>query len=187
MQTERIFFVGPTGAGKTTVGKRVARHFGYGFRDLDHEIERRTGADVGLIFDIEGEAGFRRRESELLDELSTERRIVLATGAGAVLAEANQRLLRARGFVVYLKTTVDRQLQRLSRDKRRPLLQRPDRRQILEAMAATRNPIYESIADLVVQSEAASVMLMSRKVIRQLEAGLCDVAQESPTAGGRAV
>lgn len=174
MLIERIFFIGPTGAGKTTVGKRVATHFGFAFHDLDGEIEQRTGADVGLIFDIEGEAGFRRRESGLLAGLSEQPQIVLATGAGAVLSEDNRKLLRARGLVVYLQTSVDRQLRRLSRDKRRPLLQRPNRRQILEAMAGERNPIYESIADLIIASESASVGVMAGKVIRRIEERMYD-------------
>lgn len=172
MQHASIFFIGPTGAGKTTIGRRVAQHFGLPFFDLDHEIEARTGAEVSLIFDIEGEAGFRRRETGLLDELTSRPSIVLATGGGAVLAEENQLMLRGRGFVVYLRTPVERQLQRLSRDKRRPLLQRPDRKEILQSMARDRNRIYESIADLIVDSEATSVAVMARKAARQIERGL---------------
>lgn len=161
---QNLFFIGPTGAGKTTIGRRVASRFGMTFRDLDQEIESQTGADVALIFDIEGEDGFRSRESQMLDQLSSERGVVLATGAGAVLQKQNRAWLAARGLVIYLQTSVDRQLARLERDKRRPLLQKPNRREILHEMAAERNPIYESLADLIIPSEAASVVTMARKV-----------------------
>jgi shikimate kinase len=164
-----LFFIGPTGAGKTTIGKRVARHFGLEFLDLDHEIERHTGADIALIFDIEGEAGFRHRESAMLDELTTRTGILLATGGGAVLDEDNRRLLSSRGFVVYLRTPVDRQIERLSRDKRRPLLMAENRDEILQKMAQHRNPIYEQLADIIVPSESVSVATMSRRVIARLE------------------
>lgn len=169
-QPHNLFFIGPTGAGKTTVGKRVAAQLGLQFLDVDQEIERRTGADIPLIFDIEGEAGFRRRETHMLDTLTRRTGIVLATGAGAVLAEENQQMLRSRGFVIYLATPVLRQIERLERDKRRPLLQTPDREQILGAMAEKRNPIYESLADLVVHSEAVSVRVMAQRVINALHA-----------------
>lgn len=177
MLNERIFLIGPTGAGKTTIGKRIAAHYGLAFHDLDQAIEKRTGADAGLIFDIEGEAGFRKRESKLLRDLSERTGIVLATGAGAVLAEENQRLLRARGFVIYLQTRVEQQIRRLSRDKRRPLLQKPNRREILQEMARVRNPIYESIADLVVPSENLSVPVMARRVIQRIEETLHDMVR----------
>lgn len=169
MSWPNIFLIGPTGAGKTTIGRRVAEHFGLEFRDLDHAIEAHTGADVNLIFDIEGEQGFRERESRMLDEMSQGQQFLLATGAGAVLLEKNRQLLRSRGLVVYLQTPVDRQLRRLSRDKRRPLLQKPNRREILEAMARERNPIYESVADIIVTSEPVSVAQMARNLIRRLE------------------
>ncbi len=172
MTLDRIFFVGPTGAGKTTIGRRVAARFGLDFLDLDQEIERRTGVDVSLIFDIEGEAGFLRREAALLDELTQRPRTVLATGAGAILDRASRQRLTARGLVIYLKTPVERQLRRLARDKRRPLLQKPDRREILEAMAEARNPLYEEIADQVIASEPVSVARMASKVISVLD-GAC--------------
>ena len=164
-----LFFVGPTGAGKTTIGKRVASHFGMTFLDLDHEIEERTGVDVSLIFDIEGEQGFRRRETAALKDLASRDDVVVATGGGCVLAPENRAVLRSHGFVIYLQTTVDRQLERLYRDKQRPLLQAPNRREILEKMADLRNPIYQSVADLTVVSEPVSVAQMARQVIRQLK------------------
>ena len=164
-----LLFIGPTGAGKTTVGKRVASQLGLEFLDVDQEIERQTGADISLIFDIEGEAGFRKRETAMIDQLTRRNGIVLATGAGAVLADENRRLLSSRGFVIYLATPVQRQIQRLQRDKRRPLLQAANREEVLSEMAATRNPLYESLADLVVYSEAVSVRAMAQRVLNKLQ------------------
>jgi shikimate kinase len=145
-----LFFIGPMGAGKTTIGRGVAELIGLPFHDLDHEIEVRSGAAIRLIFDIEGEGGFRQRESALLAELTAQDDIVIATGGGAVMAAENRRLLAARGFVVYLETRVDEQLARLARDRKRPLLAAPDRRERLLALAAERDPLYREIADLIV-------------------------------------
>lgn len=152
--SSNLFLIGPMGAGKSSLGRRLAEHFGMPCIDLDAAIEARTGASVATIFDIEGEAGFRRRESELLAELTTRDGIVLATGGGAVLAPDNRELLRTRGFVVWLRTSVDQQLQRLERDRQRPLLEAPDRRERLEQLARVRDPIYRDLADL----EAGSVV-----------------------------
>ncbi|MBS0431735.1 MAG: shikimate kinase [Proteobacteria bacterium] len=149
-----LFLVGPMGAGKTTVGKRLAAHFALPFVDLDVLIEAHTGAGVALIFDIEGEPGFRRRESALLDECSARGGVVLATGGGAVLDARNREWLKARGFVVWLQTDVEQQLQRLSRDRQRPLLQSTDRREKLEELARARDPLYREIADLAVPPHA---------------------------------
>lgn len=147
-----LFLIGPMGAGKTTIGRRLAELLGLAFFDLDHEIETRSGATIGLIFELEGEVGFRKRESELLDEFSALDRVLLATGGGAVLAPDNRRRLRERGFVVYLETTVEQQLRRLARDRQRPLLAAPDRRERLLALAAAREPLYREIADFVAAS-----------------------------------
>lgn len=157
------------GAGKTTIGKRLAAHFDLPFLDLDAEIEAHTGADVPLIFDIEGEPGFRRRESALLAECSAREGVVLATGGGAILDEANRALLAARGFVVWLQTDVEQQLQRLERDRHRPLLQSADRRERLQAMAHARDPLYASIADLVVPSHSQTPAHAAEQVARELE------------------
>lgn len=143
-----LFFIGPMGAGKSTLGKRVAEALGLPFFDLDHEIQVQCGADIPLIFDIEGETGFRRRESAMLVEFCARSGIALATGGGAILDADNRRTLRERGFVVYLETTVDEQLERLARDRKRPLLAAPDRRERLLALAAQRDPLYREIADL---------------------------------------
>ncbi|HEU0276650.1 MAG TPA: shikimate kinase [Rhodanobacteraceae bacterium] len=145
-----LFLIGPMGAGKSTLGRRLARHFGLPCVDLDATIEARTGATITTIFEVEGEAGFRARESKLLAELAARDGIVLATGGGAVLADANRALLTARGFVVWLETSVTQQLRRLARDHQRPLLDAPDRRGRLEQLARERDPIYRALADLVV-------------------------------------
>lgn len=164
-----LYLVGPMGAGKTTIGRRLARHLGMPFFDLDSELEKRTGADVSLIFDVEGEPGFRRRESGLLKELAARNGALIATGGGSVLEAENRRVMRHSGHVIFLKASVDQQLQRLERDKQRPLLQTPDRRQRLNALARARDPIYEELADLVVQSDGRSVPAMARWICRRLK------------------
>jgi shikimate kinase len=167
--SRNLFLIGPMGAGKTTVGKRLAAHFDLPFMDLDAEIEAHTGADVPLIFDIEGEPGFRRRESALLAECSARDGVVLATGGGAILDTNNRGLLAARGFVVWLQTDVAQQLQRLERDRHRPLLQSADRRERLEAMAHARDPLYAEIADLTVPSHAHTPAQAAEHVAQELE------------------
>ena len=143
-----LFLIGPMGAGKTTVGRQIAELFRMPFVDLDHEIEARTGAPVNLIFDLEGERGFRRRESATLASLAARNGVVLATGGGAILADDNRLLLQQRGFVIWLDAAIDVQLARLARDRQRPLLQSPDRHALLGRLAAERNPLYAQIADL---------------------------------------
>ncbi|HKR77395.1 MAG TPA: shikimate kinase [Rhodanobacter sp.] len=143
-----LFLIGPTGAGKTSLGRHLATHYGLRFVDLDREIERRTGTDVNTVFEIEGEDGFRRRESALLDEFSACDGVLLATGAGAVLAAHNRAMLAGRGYVLWLQADIEQQLHRLAHDTKRPLLAGVDRRARLEAMAVIRNPLYREIADL---------------------------------------
>ncbi len=151
-----LFLVGPMGAGKTTVGRHIAALYRLPFLDLDHAIESRTGAAVRLIFDLEGEAGFRRREHAMLEELSAKPGLVLATGGGAVLDPANRRLLRERGFVIWLDASVEAQLSRLARDRQRPLLAAADRKERLQRLAAERNPLYAETADLHMPSLGGS-------------------------------
>jgi len=152
-----LFLIGPTGAGKTSIGRRLAAHYGLPFVDLDQEIEQHCGVEISTVFEIEGEEGFRQRESALLDACSQRPGILLATGAGAVLASDNRRWLRERGCVIWLQATVDQQLERLQRDHRRPLLAVPDRQQRLQAMAEVREPIYRELADLAVPVGQASL------------------------------
>lgn len=144
-----LFLVGPTGAGKTTIGQRLAAHYGLPFVDLDVEIETRYGDTVATIFEREGEAGFRSRERAHLDEFSRRPGIVLATGAGAVLDPANRDALMARGTVLMLGVEVDEQLDRLRHDGTRPMIAGDDRRGRLVSLAESRNHLYEEIADLI--------------------------------------
>jgi len=144
-----IYLVGPMGSGKTTIGQRLAKLLEMDFFDSDRELEAQTGASVNLIFDVEGEAGFRIRETQMLEDLTSRPNVLLATGGGAVLEKENRALLRQTGLVVYLKLSVQQQLHRLSRDRTRPLLQCEDRHEKLTAMAETRNPLYEDVADIV--------------------------------------
>ena len=152
-----LFLVGPTGAGKTSIGQRLAAHYGLPFVDLDVDIERRGGTTIAELFANEGEAGFRARECAHLDEFSLREGIVLATGAGAVLDPANRETLMSRGTVLMLGVDVDEQLDRLQHDTVRPLLAGGDRRGRLESLAEHRNHLYEEIADLIFRGRHESV------------------------------
>ena len=147
---EKIVLVGPMGAGKSTIGRHLARQLGYEFHDSDRELEYRTGANIPWIFDMEGESGFRDRESRIISELLEKDHIVLATGGGAVLRPENREVL-ARAFVIYLKVPPDLQYERTRRDRNRPLLQNEDPRGILERLFRERDPLYNEVADLVVE------------------------------------
>ncbi len=164
-----IFLVGPMGAGKTTIGKRLAAALGMEFFDTDAEIERRTGVDIAFIFDKEGEAGFRRREHAVIEELTARRRIVLATGGGAVVTPENRELLSARGFVVYLRASIDQQEARTHRTEQRPLLQGGDRRATLERLFAERDPLYRGIADLTVETGRQGASQLLREIRAALD------------------
>ncbi len=164
-----IYLIGPTGSGKTAVGRQLARDTGLRFLDSDHEIEQRTGVEVSYIFEKEGEAGFRERETEMIRELTAGSGAIVATGGGAVLAAENRELLAASGIVVYLKTTVDEQLKRTGRSQRRPLLMSGNPRAVLESMAAERRPLYESIADLELDTSKQRVRAVAQKLRRLLE------------------
>ena len=155
--SQNIFLIGPMGSGKTTIGKQLANMLGLEFYDCDHELERLTGASVNLIFDVEGEAGFRLRETRLLKNLTTKNGVLISTGGGTICNEENRRMLRSRGFVVYLKTSIENQIKRLGQDKSRPLLQAPDRAQRLLDLARVRNPLYDATADLVFSTRDSSV------------------------------
>ncbi len=156
------------GSGKTTLGRRAAEQLGLTFIDCDEEIERRTGASVNLIFDIEGEAGFRARETALLRELAERDCVLIATGGGVIKSEENRQILRDSGFVVWLPTTVNQQLRRLEKDRKRPLLQAPDRRERLEALARERNPLYARVADLTYRSRHRNVVRAAEGLARAL-------------------
>ncbi len=168
--SHNLFIVGATGAGKTSIGRRLAEHYGLPFADLDQEIEQHTGVNVGMVFEIEGEAGFRERESTWLDVCTRRSGILLATGAGAVLAQINRERLASRGFVVWLQTNVEQQLERLARDSRRPLLAAADRREKLQAMRHTRTPLYAQLADLAIPGEHGSVAAAAARCIDLIDA-----------------
>lgn len=165
-----IFLIGPMGAGKTTVGKRLAETRGMEFVDSDHEIESRTGVDVAFIFEKEGEDGFRKRERAVIAELTARSNIVLATGGGAVIEPDNRQFLSARGFVVYLHASVEQQMARTIRTENRPLLQNAvDRGAVLESLFATRDPLYREIADLVLQTDGRNARILARDIEDHLE------------------
>jgi len=159
-----IFLVGPMGAGKTTIGRLLAKAMGVEFIDSDKEIEQRTGVSIPMIFEYEGESGFRRREAETLADLTALSPIVLATGGGSVILPENQAVLCNRGFVVYLQCPVEKQLERTQWDVNRPLLNTDNPRARLEALFQVRDPIYQSIADLIVDTGEFS----SRSSVRQI-------------------
>lgn len=152
-----IFFVGLMGAGKTTVGRVLAKHLGKHFYDTDHEIERRTGVNIPLIFELEGEGGFRKRETSMIEELSQMDNIILATGGGAVLAAENREYLKQNGTVIYLRANVNELWHRTRNDKSRPLLQTPDPRAKLEQLFKERDPYYREVADFVVDTGSQPV------------------------------
>ena len=163
-----IFFVGPMGAGKTTIGRQLARSLGRPFYDSDKEIEARTGADIPLIFELEGEAGFRSREKAMIDELTQQPGIVLATGGGAVLDPDNRKHLAGRGFVIYLSAPIEQLFQRTSRDSRRPLLQTENPRQKLEEILAVRDPLYREVADLVLVTDNKPVRNVTTQLLKRI-------------------
>lgn len=165
-----LVLVGPMGAGKSALGKRLAERLGLAFVDADRAIETAAGADVPTIFALEGEAGFRRREALAIAELLAGDGRVVATGGGAVLDVDSRALLQQRAFVVYLRLGVADQLERLARDRSRPLLAGGDREATLQALAAVRNPLYEALADLVVDAAALPVDAASRRLAAQLRA-----------------
>jgi shikimate kinase len=152
-----LILIGPMGAGKTSIGKRLAEALHLNFVDADHRLEEVTGVSVPMIFECEGEAGFRQRESHLIQSLCAISQQLIATGGGAVLAAENRRHLKAHGFVVYLKISVDQQLERLARDRSRPLLASGNKREKLEALADARNPLYAEMADLIFDSSGMQV------------------------------
>ncbi|MHB0776701.1 shikimate kinase AroK [Halomonas sp. WWR20] len=164
-----LFLIGPMGAGKSTIGRLLAAELQRDFLDSDHEIEARCGANIPWIFDVEGEDGFRCRESAMLCELSLRDAIVLSSGGGAVLREENRQVLRERGTVIYLATTVEQQLKRTARDQNRPLLRHGDRERILRDMFAKRDPLYRATADLIVRTDRRSPRSVVAEIIRRVK------------------
>lgn len=163
-----VFLIGPMGAGKSTIGRLLAKELGFPFKDSDREIEARTGADIPWIFDVEGEEGFREREEAMITELVQERGIVLATGGGVVMREANRTALANNGLVVYLCTSVEQQLQRTAKDRQRPLLQTADPEKVLRELMARRDPLYREIAHLVIETDQRGPKTVVNTIVAQL-------------------
>lgn len=163
-----IFLVGMMGAGKTTIGKALARVLHREFIDLDHELEARCGVRIPVIFEIEGEQGFRKRECQVLDDCTVRPNLVMATGGGAVLAEDNRRALQSRGIVIYLRASVDELFRRTSRDRNRPLLATPDPKATLRSLLDMREPLYASVADVVVDTGTTPVHNLVASIVEQL-------------------
>jgi shikimate kinase len=160
-----IFLVGMMGAGKSTIGRLLADAIGFESSDADRELEARSGVSIPTIFEIEGEAAFRRREAALLDELSQLPRIVLATGGGAVLDASTRQRLRERGLVIYLRATADEVFRRTRRDKSRPLLQTENPRERIEQLLAEREPLYAETAHLTFQSAASNPKRLVERLV----------------------
>jgi shikimate kinase len=167
---QRVFLVGPMGAGKTTIGRQLARNLKLEFIDSDHEIELRAGADIPWIFDVEGEAGFREREQRVIAELTLREGVLLATGGGVVMRPENRSVLGGRGLVIYLHATVAQQVFRTSRDRKRPLLQSADREQTLRDLMKVRDPLYREIADYVVDTDGLSARTVAHQIAQTLTA-----------------
>ncbi len=167
-EKRNVFLVGPMGAGKSTIGRHLADELHLDFFDSDQEIERRTGADISWIFDLEGEEGFRKREENIIEELTEKQGIVLATGGGSVISKKIRNHLSARGIVVYLQTTIDKQVARTQRDKRRPLLQNDKPEKVLVELASERNPLYEEVADYVVDTDDQSARAVANQIINKI-------------------
>ncbi len=168
-EKRNIFLVGPMGAGKSTIGRHLAQQLHMEFYDSDTVIEERTGADIAWVFDVEGEEGFRVREEKVINDLTEKQGIVLATGGGSINSKESRNRLSARGIVVYLETTIEKQLARTQRDKKRPLLQTEQPREVLEVLADERNPLYEEIADFVVRTDDQSAKIVANQIIELLE------------------
>ena len=163
------------GAGKTTMGRLLARRLKRGFYDTDEEIERRCGVRIPVIFDIEGEAGFRAREAQMIEELCMLDNVVLATGGGAVLAKENRRTIGVCGIVIYLHARPPQLWQRVRQDRNRPLLATPEPQKKLEALYAERDPLYREVADLVIETGKQSVQTLAKDLLACLD-GKCSLS-----------
>jgi shikimate kinase len=157
------------GAGKSTIGRQLAKALHRKFYDSDRVIEKRTGVSISWIFEMEGEAGFRERETKAIDELTAMDNVVVATGGGAVLSAENRRCLRDRGYVIYLSASSDQLYRRTARDKKRPLLQTGDRRKQIEDLLAVRDPLYREVADIVLKTSDQSIQHTVNEVIKKIK------------------
>jgi shikimate kinase len=169
MSKSNIFLVGPMGAGKSTIGRVLAFELNRQFRDTDRVIEDRTGADIPWIFDMEGEAGFRDRETAVLADLSTELDLVIATGGGIVLRPENRQMMKDSGYVCYLTASTEQLVERTSRDKKRPLLQVENPRQKIIDLLEMRDPIYRESADFIINTDKRSPKMVAQEIVRLIE------------------
>jgi shikimate kinase len=165
---DNIFLIGPMGAGKSSIGKRLAKRLNREFIDSDHLLEEKTGVTITTIFELEGEIGFRDRESKVLAELSQRTGIVIATGGGAILREENRQLMNDNGIVIYLSAKVETQLKRTLHDKNRPLLENNDRHAKLIQLAEHRNPLYTAMADISIETDTQSIGASIKQIIELL-------------------
>jgi shikimate kinase len=163
-----IFLIGPMGAGKSTVGRQLAKALNKEFVDCDREIEERTGVSIAMIFEVEGEEGFRKRERAMVEQLTERDGIVLATGGGVVLDEENRSRLRTRGFAIFLDAPIDLLVERTARDRQRPLLQTDDPKAKLTDLANEREPLYRQVADMVVKTDRRTARHVVKEIIRRI-------------------
>ena len=165
---QNIFLIGPMGSGKTTIGRQLAARLDRKFYDSDREIEKRTGVDVALIFEIEGEEGFRLRETKMISELAKKQKSVIATGGGSVLSEENRACIKQNGKVIYLKSSQEKIFERTFRDKKRPLLETEDRMATIKELLEKRGPLYEEIADLIICTDHRPINQIINKISQKL-------------------
>jgi shikimate kinase len=168
IQYQNIFLIGPMGAGKSSVGKYLASRLDMDFYDSDEELEKRTGVDIGWIFDLEGEGGFRKREAEIITELASLSNIVLATGGGSVISPQVQSILRKNGVIIYLVVSLEYQNTRTVNESRRPLLRVHNRKEVIERLHQERVPIYESLADYSVGTDNRNVQVVAEDIMNWL-------------------
>ena len=164
-----IILIGPMGAGKSSIGKRLAKQLSRKFYDCDKVLEDRTGVAISTIFELEGEQGFRQRETKILEELIKLENSIIATGGGAILSDVNRNLIQSNGIIIYLKASVHSQIKRTRHDKKRPLLQTQDRHATLEKLAKQRNPIYENLADITIDTDGQGINSSIEEIITQLK------------------
>jgi shikimate kinase len=170
LNKEKIIFIGPMGAGKTTIGKQVASHLGCDFYDSDRVIEERTGVSIPLIFELEGEDGFRRRETDVLAELCDNNNIVIATGGGAILREENRKILQTNTLVIFLNASLEQLFERTCKDRNRPLLQTKDPKEKLKQLLDERLAIYKQMADIIITTDNQSIYHTVSNILNQIDA-----------------
>lgn len=169
VKVRNIFLIGPMGAGKSTIGRTLAKELKLDFYDSDEVIEERTGADISWIYDVEGEEGYRRREQKVIEELTQKTNIVLATGGGVIMTPENRNALAGRGTVIYLKTSLQQQFERTKRDStKRPMLQTKDLEQRLEALRAECEPLYEELSDVSFDTDKLTVKAVANNIIKYI-------------------